>query len=88
MAEKGLRCSLLCEDREGNPRYCPPGSEYTICPVCRGNIGGWTFRLAEAKQYSTQLEIRSRRIGEVLHVTGRSYVAQLKSKRRRRAQRA
>lgn len=85
MAEKGVRCSLDCVDREGNPRYCPPGSDYTICPVCRGNIGGWSLRLQEAKQYLTQLEIRSRRIGEVTAATAGSYLAQLRIKRRRRA---
>jgi hypothetical protein len=86
MAEKGVRCSLECVDREGSPRYCPPGSEYTICPTCRANIANWSTRLQEAKNYFTQLGIRARRIGgEVLDATAGSYLAKLKAKRRRRA---
>ena len=85
MAEKGIRCSLECEDRDGTPRYCTPGSDIPICSTCRANMGGWLGRLLEARRYETQLEIRKRRIAEVNHPTAGSWVARLKARRRRLA---
>lgn len=80
----GARCELKCEDKDGEPRFCPPGSEFTICPTCRGNIAGWSARpLLEAKQYIGQLEIRHRRMHEITSPTKASYVGQLQAKRRR-----
>lgn len=78
-------CSLGCKDKDGNPRTLPPNSEFTICEVCRANIAGWSRRrLIEAKSYADTLDVRVHRLHEVTDATAKSYVAQLKAKRRRR----
>jgi hypothetical protein len=83
-AARGVRCQFECKDKDGNPRYCPPDSEYTICAVCRSNMGGWVGKLREAEAYFDRLGVRTRRLNEVCHPTGKGYVAHIIAVRKRR----
>jgi hypothetical protein len=81
------KCALDCRDKQGKPRFCPPGSPFTICPACRANMADASLNksISECREIAHTYDVRKRRYELVANPTPGSYVATLQVKRKARA---